>query len=163
MGNITLAIFSLLLIFVAGESKALSSSQEQAMINALSTPEGRKAFKLGIDSWGDYDKAVFQNSLKRKVEQEFVPSLPMRINQFMTWLDLRIMKDRLVLTVQFSDDVIENSLTFNDYLNNFDSYICSTPINILLMMIGYSIQSSFYDSRGKFIESKVLSESDCNF
>ena len=153
----------IILSFSASNVKALSSGQEQELLNILSTPEGRQALKQGIESWSDSEKILFQERLKKRIEQDFVPNLPMKINELMTWLDLRVGKDRLVLTVQFSPQFINEPSNLGNYFSNFDNYICSTPVNILLMMVGYSIQIFFYNNGGNFIKSKMLSESDCEF
>jgi hypothetical protein len=157
-----LILFGLLSVLGSENTSAQSVSREDAMYNALATPEGRRIVEQEIESWSRNQEMAFKRDLKKRIEEAFIPSLPMMINEYTAWNDLRISNDRLSLTVQILDGAIDNSAILDDYFSNFDNYICSTPVNILFMLLGYSISSSFYDSNGRFMRTEVLSKNDCN-
>jgi hypothetical protein len=162
MAKYLFILCGLLSVFGSEDTQAQSVSAEEAMYNALATPEGRKIVKREIGSWSPNQEIAFKQDLKKRIEQTLIPYLPMTINEYTSWNDLRISSDRLSLTVQFFDAAIDDPAILNDYFSNFNNYVCSTPVNILFMLLGYSISSSFYDSNGQFMRTKILSKDDCN-
>jgi hypothetical protein len=157
-----LILFGAFFILGPQSPAAQSVSEEEALYNALAKPEARKIIKREIQSWSKKQEAVFKRELESRIEAEFIPTLPMMMNEYTAWNDLRISNNRLSLTVQFSDEATGNPGLLRDYFASFDNYICSTPVNILFMLLGYSISSSFYDSSGGFMRTRILSKEKCD-
>lgn len=157
-----LILFCAVFIFGPQSVFAQSVSKEEAMYNALATPEAREIIKKEIKNWSQEQEAVFKRDLESRIEAEFIPTLPMMMNEYTVWNDLRISNNRLYLTVQFSEAATDNRDIVKEYFATFENYICSTPVNILFMLLGYSISSSFYDSSGGFIRTVILSADKCD-
>ena len=119
------------LIFGPPTVEAQPVSKEEAMYNALANPEARKIIKREIQSWSQEQETVFKRELENRIEAELTPTLPMMLNEYTAWNDLRISNNRLYLTVQFSEAAADTPGLLRDYFASFDNYICSTPVNIL--------------------------------
>jgi hypothetical protein len=115
-----------------------------------------------VSLWSEDERRIFESNLKAGIEESLVPQLPMKINKSITWNSIRISNDKLFLTVEVSGEFSEEPELSRDYLSYFGKYVCTTPVNVLLMfLLGYSISTSFYNSDGSFMESKVFSEKSC--
>jgi len=157
-----LILIGAVLISAPQEGSAQPVSKEEAMYNALANPEARKMLKREIQSWSQQQEAAFKRELENRIEAEFIPNLPMMLNEYTAWNDMRISNNRLYLTVQFSDVAAQTPGLVSKYFTSFNNYICSTPVNILFMLLGYSISTSFYDSSGGFIRTTILSQEKCD-
>ncbi|PPI83539.1 hypothetical protein KEHDKFFH_14350 [Marinobacter maroccanus] len=98
-----LILIGAVLISAPQEGSAQPVRKEEAMYNALANPEARKMLKREIQSWSQQQEAAFKRELENRIEAEFISNLPMMLNEYTAWNDMRISNNRLYLTVQFSD------------------------------------------------------------
>lgn len=127
----------------------------------LKSPQNRARLKQVIGNWTPEQKVEFSKSLSSKAMESTGSQLPMQIDKDTTWRSLRFSSTGIYSEVVLSDEASSDPSYLSDNKEYFKNYMCTTPANALLMIIGYRVYISYYDTSSRFIEQLQYAIEDC--
>ena len=99
----------------------------------------------------------FHSGFKQRLEQSFAPQLPMRIDSSTVWTSIRMNKNAIFISAHTTDDRGADDINYQ-YVK---AYSCSTPVNVLMMLLGYDLRMSYYLADGSYATQFEFNASKC--
>ena len=127
----------------------------------VKNPQDRARLKQVIGNWTPEQKTKFAESLSSKAMETTGSQLPMKIDKDTTWRSLRFSSTGIYIDVVLSDEASGDSSYFPENREYFKNYMCTTPTNALLMIVGYTIYMSYYDTSSSYIAQLQYAHEDC--